>query len=194
MAAVVAIDVRPPQRGCAAFGQLRSRVLDALTLDLPAEVPAALHGELLDWAHEQLAGRQGDLRGVRLGGVPRGWIETLGWAGVPLAAAGELTWGTDLGEGQVERPKIEGDRLLLPLADELAQLSSLALKPIRAWIGQRLRCRLQAAPGLRLYLWRDRALLVSHLDVPVGGFLYGPAPGSRASLALAPGGAQVITW
>ncbi len=194
MAAVVAVDVRPPQRQCAAFGQLRSRVLDALVLGLPTEVPAALHAELQAWAGEQLDGMHGEARGVRFPGVPPAWIETLGWSGVPLALSGELTWGSDLLEAGVERPTLDGQRLLLPPVDHLAELSGLAMKPLRAWLGLRLGCRLQASPGLRLYLWRDRALLVSHLDMPVGGFLYGPLAGSRASLAIGAGGFQLVTW
>lgn len=194
MAAVVAVDVRPPQLECAGFGQLRSRVIDALVLDLPTEVPAVLHAELLAWAAEQLDGVQGKARGVRFASVPPAWIETLGWSGMPLALEGDLAWGADVAEGDVDRPRIEGSGLLLPSSDHLAELSGLAIKPLRAWVGQRLGCRLQAAPGLRLYLWGDRALVISHLDVPVGGFLYGPASGSRASLALAAGGFQLITW
>ena len=194
MAVVVAVDVRPPLPECAGFGQLRSRVLDALVLDLPAEVPGALHAELLAWAGEQLEGVRGLARGVRFAGVPWAWIETLGWSGVPLAAAGDLVWGVDLDEAEVELPQVKGERLLLPPVNHLAELSGLAMKPLRAWVGQRLACRLQASPGLRLYLWGDRALVVSHLDVPVGGFLYGPAAGTRASLALAAGGFQLITW
>jgi len=193
MAAVVAVDVRPPHRECAAFGQLRSRVLDAAMLDRRAEVPAALHAELTAWADEQLAGA-GEPRGVRLDGVPRAWVEVLGWAGVPLAPRGELQWGSDLAPGPGEQPVSDGERLLLPPAEHLAELSGLAMKPLRAWVGRRLGCRLQASPGLRMYLWSDRALLVSHLDVPVGGFLYGPAAGSRASLAIPAGGAQMISW
>jgi len=194
MAAVVAIDVRAPHRDCAAFGQLRTRVLDALVLGLPTEVPATLHGELLAWADEQLSGAEGPARGVRLETLPGAWVETLGWSGVPLALGGELTWGVDLLEAAIERPVEDGPCLRLPPADHLAELSGLAIKPLRHWVGHRLGCRLQAAPGLRLYLWADRALVVSHLDMPVGGFLYGPATGSRASLSLTAGGAQLVTW
>jgi hypothetical protein len=194
MDAVVAVDVRAPHRACAAFGQLRSRVLDALLLGLPARVPASLRDELLAWAAEQVGDARGVARGVDLPSVPHGWVETLGWSGVPLAARGELLWDRDLRMGTVDVPTQIGECLLLPPPDRLAELSGLAIKPLRNWVGRHLGCRLQAAPGLRLFLWADRALVVSHLDLPIGGFLYGPAAGSRASLAVSAGGWQVVTW
>ena len=53
---------------------------------------------------------------------------------------------------------------------------------------------LQAAPGLRIYLWADQALVVSRHDQAVGGFFYGPVPGSRTGLAIDPGGWQRVDW
>jgi hypothetical protein len=70
----------------------------------------------------------------------------------------------------------------------------LALKPLRLLVAKRLGCRLQAATGLHFFLWSNQAVLVSHAEVPLGGFLHGPLAGTRHSISIAPGGAQVIRW
>ena len=191
--AIIPVDVHAPLRECAMFGALRCRVLDALLLDLPAEVPAALVDELSAWA-TQFTVSAGGLRGVEVTSVPAVWLDLLGWAGVPLAKGGELRWGRDLEEGAVERPSVSGDRLLLPPAARLAELSGVGLKPLRVWVAQRLGSRLQAAPGLRMYLWAAQALVVSRHDQPVGGFFFGPVLGSRTGLAIDPGGWQRMDW
>lgn len=180
-------------RTCARFGALRCRVLDALLLDLPAEVPAGLIDELSAWA-APFAVHSGGLLGVDVASVPAAWLDLLGWAGVPLAKGGALRWGGDLDEGMIERPAVSGDRLLLPPPALLAGLSGVGLKPLRAWVGIRLGSRLQAAPGVRLYLWATQALMVSRHDQPVGGFFHGPVSGSRTVLAIEPGGWQRVSW
>lgn len=194
MALLVAVDVQVPHRDCAAFGQLRARAIDALVLDQPGEVPAGAHAEITAWAAEALAGARGPARGVAIDGLPAAWFAALAWSGTPLARDGALRWGVDVLEGGGERPVVDGSRVLLPPCDLLAELSAPAIKPLREWVAQRLHCRLQSAPGVRLWVWENLALCVSCLDVPVGGFLYGPTPGSRASLSLPPGGAQLVPW
>jgi hypothetical protein len=197
-AAVAAIlipaDIAPPLRASAAFGALRCRVLDALLLGMPAEVPAPLCGELATWAQEQTASAQGPLLGLDPATVPAAWLDVLGWAGVPLARGGALHWHRDLDEGAVARPEVVDGRLALPPPATLAELSGVGLKPLRAWLGRRLGSRLQAAPGLRTYLWGNQALLVSRHDQPVGGFYYGPVVGNRTGLAIDPGAWQLVTW
>jgi hypothetical protein len=186
--------VAAPPRDSAAFGKLCGQVVEARLLGLPTRVPAAVRDELLEWAEAIIAGAKGAPRGVRLDTVPAAWLDVLRWAGVPLALAGELHWGTDIVVSGDAAPEERDGRLLLPRPERLAELSSLAIRPLRTFLGRRLACRLQAATGLRLFLWPNQALVVSQVEIPVGGFLFGPPVGHRASLALPPGGAQVVDW
>ena len=194
VAAIIPIDVTVPLRDCAAFGAVRCQVLDALLLGVPAEIPAPVCDELTAWAGEQLAGAVGPLRGLDSATVPAAWLDFVGWAGIPLASAGELQWGRDCEQANVDRPTVVAGRLLLPAAEVLSELSGVGLKPVRTWVGERLGSRLQAAPGLRVYLWANQALVVSRHDQPVGGFFFGPAIGNRTGLAIDPGAWQLVTW
>jgi hypothetical protein len=193
-AAIATVDIKAPLRDCAAFGALRCRVLDALLLDQPAEVPSSLSGELLTWAQLQVAGGKGPLRGLDVSTVPGAWLDLLAWSGVPLAKDGELRWGRDICDGPVERPSMTHGRLTLPPPELLSEQSGIGLKPVRAWVSERLGSRLQGAPGLRVYLWTNQALVVSRHDQPVGGFFYGPVVGNRTGLAIDPGAWQLVTW
>ncbi len=87
-----------------------------------------------------------------------------------------------------------GCLLLLPPPERLAELSGIGLRPLRRFIADRFQVRLQTAPGVRLWLWSDRALLVSLRDDTVGGFLYAPTPDQRNSILLEPGGWQMIRY
>ncbi len=157
-------------------------------------MPRAVAGELDVWAAEVLAGAKGASIGLAAAGVPDLWYDLLAWSGVPMSVDGPLHWGVDISEEAVGMPEFHGTKLVLPPPPVLAQLTSLALKPLRLMVANRLGCRLQAATALHFYLWPNQAVLVSHADVPLGGFLHGPEPGTRHSLAVAPGSAQVIRW
>jgi hypothetical protein len=112
----------------------------------------------------------------------------------PISAQGPLQWGVDIYEADVPLPEFQGAALVLPPPPLLAQLTSLALKPLRMLATRQLNIRLQAATGLQLYVWANQAVLVSRAEVPLGGFLHGPEPGTRHSLSVPVGGSQVITW
>ena len=194
MAAIVPVDVPVPLRGSAAFGVLRCQVLDALLLGVPAEVPAPVCDELTAWAREQLVATVGPLRGLDIATVPTVWLNFVGWAGIPLASPGELHWDRDCAQSDVDRPTVVAGRLLVPAPEVLSELSGVGLKPVRTWVGERLGSRLQAAPGLRVYLWANQTLVVSCHDQPVGGFFFGPAIGNRTGLEIDPGAWQLVTW
>jgi hypothetical protein len=167
----------------------------ALILGRPAQVPRARLAELTAWAEKIIARALGPDRGLTAATVPADWFEVLIWAGVPMSPAGPLAWGTDLAEDvTVARPTLREGRLLLPPPATLARLTSLDLKPLRAYIAQRLGCRLQAAAGLHLYLWTNQALVISCADLPLGGFLHGPNPAQRSALSLDPGGFEIVRW
>ena len=152
--------------------------------------------ELKTWASEIIARAQGPAQGLTAATVPTDWFETLIWAGVPMFLAGPLAWGIDLAENAVvPRPTLRDGRMLLPPPATLARLTSLDLKPLRAYIAQRVGCRLQAAAGLHLYLWSNQALVISCADLPLGGFLHGPNPAQRSALALDPGEfREAVRW
>ncbi len=185
----------PPAPGTGAEGALRSAVLEARLFGLPAEVPAACADTLVAWCDDLFHDLPGTPRGVDLTGVDAAWRATLSWAGVPFARDGALLWGRDLlCDDTLERPQLDGTTLRLPPRTALSECSALGIKPIRTWIQQRLGVRLQAAAGLRLYVWPAHGLVISHLDVPVGGFLYGPGMGTRMGLTIHPGSWQVVSW
>lgn len=177
-------------RDAAAIGAWRVRVLDAALLGRAPEPgpPAPLDQELSRWAGEIMAAARGPARGLVDAEVPEDWREALTWAGVPFGAAGDLRWGVDLqGQPGLRVPELRDGRLLLPEPGTLSQLTSLALRPLRLFVAARLGCRLQAAAGVHFYLWANQAALVSCVQVPVGGFLYGPEEGQRHSLSILPG-------
>jgi hypothetical protein len=135
----------------------------------------------------------GEPEGIDPEGVPASYLPVLRWVGAPLARGGHLRWGRDLRiESGIPRPEVEGGTLLLPEAERLSSMSSLALKPLRSFIGCRLRVRLQIGTGVGMFLWSDRALLTSSAAVPLAGFLHGPEDGRRNNLALQPGGWQAV--
>ncbi len=167
----------------------RTQALDALVTGrdpLPA-ASAGCAAWLAGMAPPDLAPALG------LGGIPPAWIDTLAWCSMPLAI-GPLRWGSDVEQGEVITPVVLKGRLLLPPVDTLASLTSLALKPMRRFISERLGCRLQAAPGIRMWLWPGRAVLQSLSPIQLAGFFYAPPTGHRAGLALEPWGSQLITW
>jgi hypothetical protein len=156
-----------------------------------SNAPSGLSG----WAHNLVAAATGPLRGLDPAGVPPAWQEVLAWAGTPLALSGELQWKRDIDEDASIAAPLERDgRLILPPPQRLAESTGPGLKPLRLFIASRLHLRLQSAPGLRLWLWQDRVLLVSCRDEPVGGFVYAPTLQQRHSVLLESGGWQVIRW
>lgn len=189
------IDVPVPAAESGAMGALRSAVLEAHLLDQPAEIPTGCADAVQAWCEDVLGDVEGEAQGLRTVGVPESWRSTLSWAGVPFAATGALQWGRDLSEdATLEHPCIIGDHLHLPPEEALAECTGLGIKPLRLWVQQRTGVRLQAAPGLRLYVWPSHGLVISHLDIPVGGFLYGPGVGTRMGLTIHPGAWQLVPW
>lgn len=191
--AIGQLDRPAPARDSADFGTLRTRVLDAHLLQRTVLVPRAVAAELDTWAAEVVSGA-GATIGLAAASVPELWYDLLAWSGVPMSVEGPLHWGVDIEEAGVGVPEFHGPKLVLPPPPVLAQLTSLALKPLRMLVANRLGCRLQAGTGLHLFLWAKQAVLVSHAEVPLGGFLHGPEPGTRHSVNVPVGGAQVIRW
>lgn len=189
------LDRPAPPDDTPAYGALRARVLDACVLGRRALVPAGALPALDAWAAGVLADAGGPARGLSAGTVPDAWFDLLSWAGVPMAPAGELRWGVDLLEDPaLPTPEFRGGSLALPAPAALAQLTSLALRPLRLQVARRLGVRLQAGTGLHLWLWPRQVALVSRAEVPLSGFLYGPGAGQRHGVAVEPGGFQVIHW
>jgi len=174
------------------LAEWRARSLDAQLarrqLALPTAVRAACQAWLSEVAPAGLASAQG------VADVPAAWFDTLAWSGMPIADGGTLRWGTDIREADVEAPEVRGKVLLLPQPEALAHLTSLALKPLRLFVATHLGCRLQAAPGIRMWLWPGRAVLLSLSPIPLAGFLYGPTQGHRAGVSIDPWGSQIVTW
>jgi hypothetical protein len=191
--AIGQLDRPAPARDSADFGTLRARVLDAHLHRRTVLVPRTVAAELDAWASDLIAGA-GPTIGLAAASVPETWYDLLAWSGVPMSVDGPLRWDQDISEGPVAVPEFHGQKLMLPPPVVLSQLTSLALKPLRLLVANRLGCRLQAATGLHLFLWTKMAVLVSHAEVPLGGFLHGPEPGTRHSVSVPPGGAQVIRW
>ncbi len=173
------------------LAEWRAKVMDAHVVGRAILPPSELRDYCADWVAE--ACPPGSPAALGVAGVPEDWADTLGWAGVPLAG-GPLHWGKDLRQEAVDAPVVRDGVLLLPPPDDLACLTSLSLKPMRMFVAERLGCRLQAAPGIRLWLWKDRAALQSLSPIPLAGFIYGPASGHRSGIALEPWGSQVVTW
>ncbi len=185
----------PPAPGTGAEGALRSAVLEASLFGLPASIPRAAWDTLQPWRDELLAEMAGEPVGVSLEGLDPQWRSTLSWAGIPFARHGKLRWPVDLRcDPGCDYPHIEAGVLILPDHDALAECSALGIKPVRTWIQRRFGVRLQAAAGLRLYIWPKHAVVISHLDIPVAGFLYGPDTGTRMGLTIHPGTCQVVSW
>jgi len=155
----------------------RAQVLDAQVTTLQGQLPPAAMAHCAAWLAEVAPPDLPPALGV--GKVPETWADSLGWCGVPLAQ-GPLQWGVDVEQTAVPSPEIRKGRLLLPPAEVLATLTSLSLKPMRMFIAERLGCRLQAAPGIRMWLWPGRAVLQSQSPIPLAGFFYGPPAGHRA--------------
>lgn len=169
----------------------RCQVLDAQIAGKTAKPPAELRPACAAWLAEVAPPGAQPAQGVAE--VPDDWLDTLAWSGMPIGP-GPLRWGTDVAQADIGCPTLRDGRLLLPPPEDLASLTSLALKPLRLFIGERLGVRLQAAPGIRLWLWPGRAVLQSQAPMPLAGFIYGPSPGHRAGLALEPWGSQIVTW
>ena len=169
-----------------------ARSLDARLARQSLSAPAGLELTGQRWLAEHVPA--GLPAALGIAGVPEAWVDSLAWSGMPLSPDGPLQWGTDVSQAEVHAPEVRGNRLLLPPPEALAELTSLSLKPMRLFISSRLGCRLQAAPGIRLWLWPGRALLLSLSPIPLAGFIYGPSKGHRAGVSLPPWGTQTITW
>jgi len=153
--------------------------------------PSGLRDACAVWLDESCP--PGSAPALGVAGVPDDWSDTLGWTGIPLAT-GPLRWGKDLRQADVPAPVVRDGVLLLPPADDLSMLTSLSLKAMRLFVAERLGCRLQAAPGIRMWLWPDRAVLQSLSPIPLAGFIYGPAAGHRSGVALEPWDSQIVPW
>jgi hypothetical protein len=136
----------------------------------------------------------GPLRGLAVATVPPEWLDPLAMAGVPLAPAGPWQWGVHLLPAALAAPRRQGAAVLLPTRERLAACTGLELRPLRLAVAEACGCRLQAAPGVQLFVWDALAILVSCRELPLGGFLTGPSCDSRAAIALEPGGIQLVSF
>ena len=192
--AIGTLDRPAPIAASSEFGTLRSHVLMAHVTNQRALVPLSVAAELDHWAAEVIKTADGPAIGLQAHDIPTLWFDLLGWSGVPMSATGPLRWGIDIYEADVPLPEFHGNILVLPPPPVLAQLTSLALKPLRMLATKTLNVRLQAATGLQLFLWANQAVLISRAEVPLGGFLHGPHPGTRHSISVNVGDTQVIRW
>jgi hypothetical protein len=181
----------PPDPDPERIASWRAQVLDAQVAGRQAKPPPGLRSSCSVWLAEMAPPGLPPALGV--GDIPAEWVDALAWCGMPVAT-GPLCWGVDLEQADVTAPVVRKGRLLLPPLETLATLTSLALKPLRLFIHERLGCRLQAASGIRMWLWPGRAVLQSLSPIPLAGFFYAPLPGHRAGLAIEPWGDQLITW
>ncbi|NRA38102.1 MAG: hypothetical protein HRU15_08185 [Planctomycetes bacterium] len=187
-------DEPAPEAGTAAYGALYEAIMDAHLLGLQVAIPTSEHESLENWLQEILSNAEGALRGVAVAGIPKEWLPILRWAGVPISLEGPLIWGTDIVTADVKSPKVENDTLVLPSIESLSKLTSLGMRPVRHFIGSAFGIRLQAANSISCYLWSNQTVLISRTQVLAGGFLHGPNPGQRASLAIEPGTVQLLSW
>jgi hypothetical protein len=181
-----------PPPGSGADGVRLVAGLDAVLLGVSSGVALeAQHALLLE---EIIARADGPLRGLDPEGVPSDALEALRWAGVPLAPAGAIRWGNEMRPGKVEQPCFVEGTLEIPDAAVLRACNGVQLKQLRRFCADHLGVRLQAAPGVALYLWANQALVVSLRDEDLAGFLHGPETGQRHSLAWAPGEPLWVRW
>jgi hypothetical protein len=182
------------QPGSAAYGACCARMLDAALFGDAASRADIGAASLPEWAVGVLRSAKGAAQGVDRDSTPGEWRDALGQVGIPFARPGALRFGADLRSSAVSVPSMNGAVMELPSPAELTGLTSLQLKPLRLFIADKFGIRLQASSGLRLYLWPNQSLVISLLDIPIGGFLYGSTPGQRAALSLDPGGHQLVAW
>ena len=106
----------------------------------------------------------------------------------------EVVGDLDLAAGDGPEPAVADGCVRLPPPARLAELGSLALKPLRLAVAARTGVRLKVGAGVHLRLWQHGALLVSAADITLGGFISGPRQGQRTGVLLAPGEHQVVVW
>lgn len=150
----------------------------------------------LGWLQEAVLARaQGPLLGLACDDLDEARFAALRSAGAALARGGALRWGHDVREHiALSAPTILDQHLQLPPPEVLFGCNGVQLKPLRAWFGQRLGLRLQAAPRIACYLWSNQALLVSCRQERLGGFLHGPGPGQRHPLTWEPNQPLWLRW
>lgn len=176
------------------LGRLRSLALDHLLLGSSGRVPAALRDPLLAWAQERAYLSREPALGCDPEGMPSEWFRILALAGLPFARGGGLHWGRDLFPASDEEPALVDGRLRLPALPVARGLTSLPWRPLREWMALHLGVRLKLGTGVRLWLWRHHALLISCSPLPQGGFMVGPLQGMRHALVVEPGGEQQLSW
>jgi hypothetical protein len=131
-------------------------------------------------------------QGVACDSIPPALRLPLAWAGLPMVAASPVRFGSDLTIG--ESWQLDGDRLVITDPEGWWESTSLGIKPLRAWIAHRFQWRVQLAVGVRVWLWPETCVLVNTTHTVISGFLHGPGPGRRTSVALEPGGHTVLAW
>ncbi len=195
------------------FAELRERILDERLFGrvrlpqaeevqkigsgrckIPLETYPRVLEEVETWVDDVVGSAQGPLKGLHYESIPPEVFELMRWSSMPISMEGPLEWGTDVQVGDIDKPSVEGDCLMLPTSERLATMTSLSIRPLRHYIGTRLGLRLQAATGIGMYIWDNQALLTCRSLVPVGGFLHGPTRGRRTTLSMDPGGYQLIKW
>lgn len=151
--------------------------------------------DLRTWVQSVLGLVKGEPLGLDPTGIPLGWRWALRRCGMPFALPGQgWRWLQDVQPGPGPLRLEPSGRLLLPPLADLKRLNGIALRPLRAFVADRTRLRLQVGPRIAFFLWPRHALLISLQSVPVGGFLHGPEPSQRHSLALDPGQGMLLAW
>lgn len=169
--------------------------LRALALDLAVAGDTTEASPHAAWARSLVAASPHAALGLQSVELSATWHATLAWCSMPLSPHGDLRWGVDVVEDvSLVAPCVRDSRLFVPPAEVLAACTGPALRPLRRFIASRYQVRLQTAPGIRMWLWPERAVLVSLRPDTVGGFLYAPTPDQRSSVLVEPGGWQVIRW
>lgn len=188
-----------PLQPCAS---LRVQALAGL---LAAWAPERSDPSALAWARDLLLARGAPTTGLDPFGLSETQVLALQAVGMPLLPAGSACSGAVSGacwrlggelveDASLELPRCHQGILHLPPPARLAACDGISLGPLRRWVAERCGLRLQVSPGVACLVWRDRALFLSTLAVPVGGFVYGPGPERRHCLLLEAGGQSEIVW
>jgi hypothetical protein len=174
------------------------QMIERLVAGQPVEdclrgLPAQESARLRELAADIVQRSGGPAVGMSTTDLPESWRKLLAWSGMPfIPGDGPVRWGREVVIGTVSVPTVADGRLHLPTAEVMSSLSSLALKPLRAFVHGRFGYRLQAAPALRTWRWPRLVVVLSTATLPVGGFLHGPGADQRTTIALEPGGVQLI--
>jgi hypothetical protein len=144
-----------PDEQSAAYGLLRLQVFNACLLNQPATVPAPLHAALCAWAEQVLSSAKGPALGLDPADLSEAMFRALQWAGMPCANAGSLRWDKDVRQMDIAQPEQRGSTMLVPTPEILMNINSVQMRPLRRFIANHFKMRLQAACGISCFIWRS---------------------------------------